>query len=42
LRQAVAWRNRKLLEQLRHPIRVRVNWEGIRPEDAQLYSIYIG
>ena len=41
LRQAVVWRNRKQLEQFSHAIRIRVNWEGIRPEDAQLYSVYI-
>lgn len=41
LRQAVVWRNRKQLEQFSHPIRIRVDWAGIRPEDAQLYSIYV-
>jgi len=37
----VVWRNQKHLERFNHPIRIRVNWEGIRPEDAQLYSVYI-
>ena len=41
LRQPAVWRNRTQLEEFIHPIRIRVDWEGIRPEDAQLYAIYV-
>jgi hypothetical protein len=41
LRQVVVWRNGKQLEQFSYPIRIRVDWEGIRPEDAQLYTVYV-
>jgi hypothetical protein len=41
LRQAVSWRTRQDLEAFSHPIRVRVNFGGIRPEDAKLYAIYV-
>jgi len=39
--QPVAWREKEMLEKFDRPIRIRVNWEGIRPEDAELYAIYI-
>jgi hypothetical protein len=42
LRQAARWRTRQNLEVFSHPIRVRVNFGGIRPEDAKLYAVYVG
>ena len=42
LRQAANWRTRQNLEAFSHPIRVRVNFGGIRPEDAKLYAVYVG
>jgi hypothetical protein len=42
LRQAVNWRARQNPEAFSHPIRVRVNFGGIRPEDAKLYAVYVG
>jgi hypothetical protein len=41
LRQAVAWRGTRLLENLNRPIRVRVTWAGAAPQAAKLYAIYI-
>jgi hypothetical protein len=41
LRQPVRWRNRPAVECFHHPVRVRVNWHGIRPEDARLYAVYV-
>ncbi len=41
LRQPVRWRNQSSLARFDHPIRVRINWRGIRPEDAQLYAVYV-
>ena len=42
LRQQVVWRGTKGLEAIGRPFRVRVNWGGLRPEDARLYAIYVG
>jgi hypothetical protein len=41
LRQAADWRSRKQLEPFSYPIRIRVDWLGVRPEDAQLYAVYV-
>ena len=40
LRQPVRWRGRDTIEGLDRPVRVRVNWEGVRPEDARLFALY--
>ena len=42
LRQAVSWRGREALDTLAGPVRVRVDWKGVRPEDARLYAVYLG
>ena len=41
LRQPIAWRSRSSLEKWDHPIRVNVSWEGSRPEDAYVYTVYL-
>jgi hypothetical protein len=41
LRQPVTWRGKETLDQFDGSIRVRVNWEGVRPEDARLYAVYV-
>lgn len=41
LRQRVTWRGKEHLEGVEGPFRIRVNWEGIRPEDARLYAVYV-
>ena len=41
LRQRVTWRGKDQLAGVDGPIRVRVNWEGIYPEDARLYAVYV-
>ena len=41
LRRPVAWRDKEKLAKFDHPIRVRVNWEGIRPEDTRLHAVYV-
>lgn len=41
LRLPVRWREKGKLERFGHPVRVRVNWEGLRPEDARLFAVYV-
>ena len=41
LRQRVAWKKGDVIEGISQPVRVRVSWEGLRPEDAQLYAVYV-
>lgn len=41
LRQPVVWRNEKTLAKFDQPIRIRVNYEGIRSEDAHVYAVYV-
>ncbi len=41
LRQPVVWRNKQTLDKLDQPIRVRVNYEGLRLEDARVYAVYV-
>lgn len=40
-RQAVTWRGKQQLDAFSQPVRVRVNFGGIRPEDAKLYAVYV-
>lgn len=41
LRQPVTWRGRAVVDGSGGPIRLRVNYAGVRPEDPQLYAIYL-
>ena len=41
LMRAVGWRSRRLLDGTGGPIRIRLNYAGIRPEDPRLYAIYV-
>ncbi len=41
LRQLVRWKNQKVVEEVEGPMRIRVNFEGVRPEDLKLYAVYI-
>ena len=41
LRQPVTWRAKEALEKLEQLIRVKVVWGGVRPEDANLYAVYV-
>jgi hypothetical protein len=41
LHQAITWNGKGVLEGVKGPVRIRVNFEGIRPEDIKLYAIYI-
>ena len=40
-RQAATWHGKETLEVFPHPIRVRVVFGGVRPEDVKLYAIYV-
>jgi len=40
-RQPVVWRNKETLDKFDHPIRIRVNYGGLRPEDIHVYAIYV-
>ena len=42
LRQPVRWIDRERLDKFNHPIRIRMNWGGVRPEDIRFYAAYIG
>ena len=39
--QKVKWEDRDVIEKMNSPIRIRVNFEGIRPEDLKVYAVYI-
>ena len=41
LRQLVRWQDRQMIEKVRSPVRIQVNFEGVRPEDLKLYTLYI-
>jgi len=41
LRQPVSWTGGEVIENLDHLIRVKVSWEGTRPEDLHLYAVYV-
>ena len=40
LRQPVRWKTRDIIE-TNNPVRVRVNFEGIRAEDVKIYAVYL-
>ena len=42
LRQKVSWKKGDRVDGIDGPVRVRVDWEGLRPEDAQLFAVYVG
>lgn len=39
--QLVRWKDRQIIEKVKSPVRIRVNFKGIRPEDLKLYAVYI-
>jgi hypothetical protein len=39
--RSAAWRRKGDLGRQGRPIRVRVDWEGTRPEDARVYAVYV-
>jgi len=39
--QPVKWRKHEKIEEINHTIRIKVNFEGIRPEDLKLYAVYL-
>ncbi len=41
LRQSVRWKNQEVVEKVKSPVRIRVNFGGVRPEDLKLYAVYI-
>lgn len=41
LRQLVQWKERAVIEPVDGPIRLRFNFEGVRPEDIRLYAAYV-
>ena len=41
LRQPVRWRDRESVDPAQGRIRIRCNLEGIRPEDVELYAVYL-
>ena len=41
LRQVVRWGEQEVLGGMKGPVRIRVNFEGIRPEDVKLFAIYL-
>ena len=41
LRTPVAWKEKRTLEGIDSPVRVRINWEGERPGDVFLYAAYV-
>ena len=41
IRLPLKWAGGENLGKLDHPVRVRVNWKGVRPEDARLFAVYV-
>ena len=41
IRQEVSWRGGATLPAFDHPVRARVSWEGLRPEDGRLFAVYV-
>ncbi len=41
-RQRVTWKGQNSLGEMRSRVRLKVIWEGLRPEDAKLYAAYVG
>ena len=41
LRKEVRWGEQEVLGGMKGPVRIRVNFEGIRPEDVKLFAIYL-
>ncbi len=41
LARSIIWQSHDLIENVAGPIRVRVNFEGLRSEDVRLYAVYL-
>ena len=41
LAQLITWQGRDVIDGVTGPIRVRVNFGGVRPEDVRLYAVYL-
>lgn len=41
LRQPVRWRNKTALEEVDHPVRIRVNYEGKSSGEIRVYAVYV-
>jgi hypothetical protein len=41
LRQQAVWRDRQTLDKFDEPVRVRVHYRGVRPEDLKVYAAYV-
>ena len=41
LREPVVWKNAETVGALQGPFRLKVNFRGLRPEDARLYAVYV-
>ena len=41
LRQEIGWKNEDRLHDLANPVRLKVTWEGPRPDDVHLYAAYL-
>ena len=40
-RQPVVWRGKENLDEINQPIRVRISYGGLRPEDIRVYAVYV-
>lgn len=41
LAQPIAWQGHDVIDGVTGPIRVRVDFGGVRPEDVRLYAVYL-
>ena len=39
--QRITWNKHTVIEDIDTPVLVRVNFEGLRPEDIRLYAVYL-
>ena len=41
LAQPITWQGHEVIDGVTGPIRVRVDFGGVRPEDVRLYAVYL-
>ena len=39
--QRITWNRHAVIEDIGTPVLVRINFEGLRPEDIRLYAVYL-
>jgi hypothetical protein len=40
-RRQITWKAHSSLSKFPHAVRIRINYGGVRPEDARVYAVYL-